>query len=128
MRRGLLITTCVALVGFAGAAMAQSGQGGYLGLNPGGHLGTPGAPPPQMGSLQGGYLGKNPGGALQQTTPTAILGPSSAPTAWCDAKSMVPGRCRNRAAADHQWCATRAPEPARYGECRRTLDLMGWPL
>ena len=126
MRRALLITTCVAVLGFAGAAMAQSGQGGYLGLDPGGHLGTPGTPPPQMGSLQGGYLGKNPGGALQQTTPAMVLGPTSAPTAWCDAKSLVPGRCRNRAVADHQWCAARAPE--RYADCRRTLDLMGWPL
>jgi hypothetical protein len=124
MRRVLLITTCVALVGFAGAAMAQSGQGGYLGLNPGGHLGTPGTPP-QMGSLQGGYLGKNPGGALQQTTPATAPGPTSAPTAWCDGFSMVPGRCRNRAAADHDWCATR--QPTRYADCRRTMDFMGWP-
>ena len=125
MRKLLLVTTCIAMMGFAGAAAAQSGQGGYLGLNPGGHLGTPGAPPPQLGSLQGGYLGQNPGGALTARTPASAPGPTSAPIAWCDGFSLVPGRCRNRAAADHDWCATR--QPNRYAECRRTLDFMGWP-
>jgi hypothetical protein len=125
MRKLMLVTICVGALGGAdGTAIAQSGQGGYLGLNPGGHLGTPGTPP-QMGSLQGGYLGKNPGGALNAKTPASAPGPTSAPTAWCDGFSMVPGRCRNRAAADHEWCATRQPE--RYADCRRTLDYMGWP-
>jgi hypothetical protein len=60
-KRMFVIVTTVLLAG-AGAAMAQSHQGGYLGVNPGGHLATPSQPPPpEFGSGQGGYLGRNPG-------------------------------------------------------------------
>lgn len=68
MRNILLTTTAILLLG-TGMAFAQSGQGGYLGLNPGGHLATSTQPPPpEFGSGQGGYLGKNPGDHL--ATPT----------------------------------------------------------
>jgi hypothetical protein len=69
MRKRIFVIAAAALLAGASAAMAQSGQGGYLGLNPGGHLTTPThARPPEHGSGQGGYLGRNPGAHL--ATPT----------------------------------------------------------
>lgn len=71
MRNRIFVLAAVALIAGAGAAMAQSHQGGYLGLNPGGHLATPTqARPPAFGSGQGGYLGKDPGAHL--ATPTQV--------------------------------------------------------
>jgi hypothetical protein len=73
MRRVLTIAATLAFFGTAGAAFAQSGQGGYLGLNPGKGVGvnTTVAPSPH-GSGQGGYLGLNPGANVRtaQTAPT----------------------------------------------------------
>jgi hypothetical protein len=57
------------LLGAAGAAFAQSQQGGYLGLNPGGHLTAAGPVVPEHGSGQGGYLGLNPGAHLTAAGP-----------------------------------------------------------
>jgi hypothetical protein len=45
----------------AGAAFAQSGQGGYLGLNPGANVPVSHGLGITQGSGQGGYLGENPG-------------------------------------------------------------------
>jgi hypothetical protein len=120
MRKILTIAATVVLIGGAGPALAQSGQGGYLGLNPGGHLLPPTSAPPQLGSLQGGYLGKNPGAAAMPLKPAAD---STAPDAWCR-NSVEPSRCRSRAAEDHAWCV--AHPGMAYAECRRTMDYMGW--
>ena len=57
------------LLGAAGAAFAQSHQGGYLGLNPGAHLTAAGPAVPEQGSGQGGYLGLNPGADLTVAGP-----------------------------------------------------------
>jgi hypothetical protein len=75
MRRVLTIAAALAFFGTAGTAFAQSGQGGYLGLNPGKGVGVNTTlAPPQHGSGQGGYLGLNPGAdvttARAQTAPT----------------------------------------------------------
>jgi hypothetical protein len=58
----LLMTTPMMLLVSIGAALAQSGQGGYLGENPGkkSPVSSTTATPPKT-SEQGGYLGENPG-------------------------------------------------------------------
>lgn len=102
-----------------------SGQGGYLGSNPGAHV-QPQPAPPQIGSLQGGYLGKNPGAQVQPPKTPGTITAESSPTAFCDSASVEPDRCRSRAEVDHKMCAGRDPE--HYMTCRRTQDLMGWRL
>jgi len=127
MRKLSLLTAGVTLLVLAGPAFAQSGQGGYLGKDPGEHALPSISSAPQIGSLQGGYLGKNPGGALKPATPASAADYLTVPTAWCE-NSIVPSRCRNRATPDHAWCADRAlGNPTRYASCRRTMDFMGWP-
>jgi len=60
-----MIAAALVLLGTGGAAYAQSGQGGYLGLNPGKNVGTSAArSAPAQGSGQGGSLGKNPGAGM----------------------------------------------------------------
>jgi hypothetical protein len=57
----------------AGAAFAQSHQGGYLGLNPGANVQVSHGLGITHGSGQGGYLGENPGANLTASaavTPT----------------------------------------------------------
>jgi hypothetical protein len=125
MRKLLLLTVCLAPLIGGDPAVAQSGQGGYLGLNAGAHAGTAGPVAPQLGSLQGGYLGRNAGATLKPPTAASAADYLTEPAAWC-ANSPVPGRCRNRAAADHAWCIANA-SPERYATCRRTMDFMGWP-
>jgi hypothetical protein len=128
MRRILSIAAALALFGtagfgMAGAAHAQSGQGGYLGVNPGGQAASSAAGAPQLGSLQGGYLGRNPG---QNATPlkrASLADYLNSPAAWCE-NSVEPSRCRSRAADDHAWCLQRGAE--RYAACRQTMDYMGW--
>ena len=77
--RTLMVMTSVGLLLTAGAALAQSGQGGYLGLNPGKNLESvsqdPVKPPPVDGSGQGGYLGEKVG----QTLPSASQDPVKPP-------------------------------------------------
>jgi len=124
MRTILTIAATLALIGAPGPGFAQSGQGGYLGVNPGGHIGASSAsPPPQLGSLQGGYLGKNPGAGVTPLKPASAADYLADPTAWCR-NSVEPSRCRPRAAEDHAWCI--AHDAARYADCRRTMDFMGW--
>jgi hypothetical protein len=103
-----------------------SGQGGYLGVNPGGHAPAHQTPPPQTGSLQGGYLGRDPGATMQPVKPRGSVDASSPPTAFCDSASVEPDRCRSRADADHEMCVKQNPD--HYMNCRRTLDLFGWRL
>ncbi|HUA52424.1 MAG TPA: hypothetical protein VMB81_09685 [Candidatus Sulfotelmatobacter sp.] len=63
MRHWLVLSAAAVLLA-SGAAYAQSGQGGYLGKNPGATAPTGQAsPPPAQGSGQGGYLGTDPGSA-----------------------------------------------------------------
>jgi hypothetical protein len=65
MKRFLMIAATLACCGMAGTASAQSGQGGYLGLNPGKNVAPQSAPAAALhGSGQGGYLGLNPGAGV----------------------------------------------------------------
>jgi hypothetical protein len=65
MRAFTFVVATKMVLAAAGPAMAQSHQGGYLGLNPGGHMiHSDVPPPPEFGSGQGGNLGKNPGAHL----------------------------------------------------------------
>jgi len=96
-----------------------SGQGGYLGAQPGAAI------PPQMGLLpSSGSPSRNPGMSAQAPKPPTIDA-SSPPTAFCDAASIEPDRCRSRAADDHKMCAHSTDD---YMSCRHTLDLFGWRL
>jgi len=114
----------LACVGAAGPSLAQSHQGGYLGLDPGARLAPPTvAPPPQLGSMQGGYLGRNPGQAATPMRPATASDYLTSPAAWCQ-NSVEPSRCRSRADDDHAWCI--AHNPTHYADCRRTMDYMGW--
>ena len=124
MRTFPIVAAALLMLGTAAGAQAQSGQGGYLGQNPAAHLAPAPAMPPQLGSLQGGYLGKNPGRDITPAKPTSLEEYLKTPTAWCE-NSIVPSRCRNRAAADHAICLQRGPDG--YASCRRTMDYMGWP-
>ncbi len=63
------LTAGVVLVA-QGSAFAQSGQGGYLGVNPGANVPTAGAVVARHGSGQGGYLGLNPGANRTETGST----------------------------------------------------------
>ena len=58
---GACAVASAVLLGAAGAAFAQSHQGGYLGLNPGAGLTAAGPATPEHGSGEGGYLGLIPG-------------------------------------------------------------------
>ncbi|MBV8166995.1 MAG: hypothetical protein JO021_09400 [Alphaproteobacteria bacterium] len=116
MRKILLALVAVTALGWAGAAFAQSHQGGYLGQNPSPQTATAVPRPPDVGSRQGGYLGLNPG---------ANLAPARAPegsAAWC-VNSPEPSRCRARAAVEHEICAAR-PSSESYAHCRRAVDQM----
>ena len=124
MRKMLLAATAaLALgIGYGGAALAQSHQGGYLGENPGTQLAA-GIAAPTRGSGQGGYLGVNPGANLRPATaPAGDM--RSSPTAWC-VSSPEPSRCRARAAAEFQICITK--DPSVYASCRFALDQMHGP-
>jgi hypothetical protein len=123
MRKIPTLAAALVLLGTAGAAHAQSGQGGYLGLNPGGQLAPAPTAAPQLGSLQGGYLGKNPGQSATPLKAASTADYLTSPEAWCQ-NSVEPSRCRSRAADDHAWCVQH--DPAGYAGCRRTMDYMGW--
>jgi hypothetical protein len=63
MRHLFVAASAIGLLLASGAALAQSGQGGYLGKDPGANAPSITTPqPPAQGSGQGGYLGKDPGG------------------------------------------------------------------
>jgi hypothetical protein len=119
----LAIAVALTLLGAAGTASAQSGQGGYLGINPGKTVGTTQQALMPTGSGQGGYLGLNPGGSLKPARPVTPAEYLTSPAAWCT-NSVEPSRCRSRAADDHAWCVQRGPND--YASCRRTMDYMGW--
>jgi hypothetical protein len=123
MRKILFAVVAVAGLALSGGAFAQSGQGGYLGANPGGHLTATSPIPPQLGSMQGGYLGINPGAHLTPKA-SAESDMTASPTAWCQAKSVEPDRCASRAAADHQYCMQQGAD--HYANCRRMMDYIGW--
>jgi hypothetical protein len=79
------------------------------------------------GSGQGGYLGSNPGPLIypqQSSVPEARPAQSQAEQmmGWCR-NSPEPSRCRARAATEHQICAGKA-SPETYGGCRHAMDQM----
>jgi hypothetical protein len=90
-----------------------------LGLGACADFPQPTAPANQAG--QGGYLGKDPGEPVTSVPPPARMATIAA--GWC-VQSPDPGRCRSRAASDHQWCM--AQNPDRYDNCRRMMDFVGW--
>ena len=62
MRHVLVAVSALGVMLGGGVAFAQSGQGGYLGTNPGANAPTTAPTQPiGPGSGQGGYLGSNPG-------------------------------------------------------------------
>jgi hypothetical protein len=120
MRKFVLAMAAVAVLGWAGGALAQSQQGGYLGQHPGAQqtATTSVARPADVGSRQGGYLGQNPGANLAPATlPQGDL--RSSATAWC-AKSPEPSRCRGSAEMNHKLCG----EASNYEACRAAYDRM----
>lgn len=75
MRRSLIALSTTVLLASAGAAFAQSQQGGYLGVNPGSNQTTSAATGSEHGSGEGGYLGKNPG-SMQSSSSVSPNDPS----------------------------------------------------
>jgi hypothetical protein len=100
MRKLFLGVATVAILAYGGSAFAQSQQGGYLGLNPGGHQSA------------GAKLA--PGNAIDDDPQTAAM-------AWCR-KSPEPSRCRGHAIEDHKQCM--AENPDHYESCRFAFDRM----
>jgi hypothetical protein len=78
MRRFLTIAATLACFGIAGTASAQSGQGGYLGLNPGKGVGSGTAPTvPAQGAGRVADRGLYPGtNAPPAASPADHLGPA----------------------------------------------------
>jgi hypothetical protein len=94
------------LVAWAATAQAQSGQGGYLGVNPGTTQqsvipSAPRTPPPP------------PSVAFSRANEMA------SPMAWCS-QSPDPSHCRGRAPVEDTICRDKAD----YGACRRAIDPM----
>lgn len=102
------------------AAYAGSGQGGYLGINPGAAATSGPAADTQVGSAQGGYLGKNPASATEH-----VAADASSPSSWCRS-SVEPSRCYGKAKLDHDYCMGKNTDPDHYASCRRALDFMGY--
>jgi hypothetical protein len=119
MRKLILALAALAVLALTPTAFAQSQQGGYLGLNPGGQVASQATTPTQPNSQQGGYLGQNPGAAQ---TPARTASADSA-TGWCTA-SPEPSRCRARAAVEHNICDKPGKTADSYGHCRFALDQM----
>src|SRR5262249_33418659 len=114
-----LALAAMLLLGAVPAAVAQSHQGGYLGLNPAHDLAartTPTEPaPPIHSSGQGGYLGLNVGANLLPQPPQETTGMMG----WC-VHSPDPSHCRGRAVVEHQICKDK-PD---YDACRALIDPM----
>jgi len=74
-----IMMSAVALLLAGGPVLAQSGQGGYLGENPGKNLLSasqdPVKPPPVDGSGQGGYLGEDAGAKLLSASQDPVKPP-----------------------------------------------------
>lgn len=79
MRTTILMTPIILLLVGGGPAFAQSGQGGYLGKNPGANLESASQdrakPSPVQGSGQGGYLGENVGANLPSASQDPVKPP-----------------------------------------------------
>jgi hypothetical protein len=72
MRRFLTIAAMLGCFGITGTASAQSGQGGYLGLNPGKGVGPGTAPTvPAQGAVHIADRGLYPGAKATPTAPAA---------------------------------------------------------
>lgn len=123
MRKLFLGVAMATVLAFGGSAFAQSQQGGYLGQNPSGHQTATLAAPTHPGSGQGGYLGIDPGARLAPAPKPAgnMAGNMmSDPMAWCSS-SPEPSRCRARAAIEHPMCLE---HPEHYAACRFAMDQM----
>lgn len=102
-------------------AQGGSGQGGYLGQNPGAGMPAVEVQPTREPSRQGGYLGLGVGANVVPLVKPTAADYLTSPTAWCTAESSRPNACRAKAAIEHDYCKTR---PDHYGACRRALDSM----
>lgn len=123
MRKLFLAAIAAATLAASGGAFAQSHQGGYLGLNPGGHQLATTSPSGVAGSHQGGYLGLNHGADLKPLAATDEQAAEArmAPRAWCKS-STEPSRCWATAERDHGSCLATSPD--NYAACRFALDKM----
>jgi hypothetical protein len=101
MRNLFLGVATAAILVYGGSAFAQSGQGGYLGLNPGGHQTA--ATPTETHAAE------------DATTPS--------PESWCQSGSAVYGRCAGKASAEHSYCMQHDPD--HYASCRSIMDALG---
>jgi len=124
VRKILFAAVAAASLALSAGAFAQSGQGGYLGLNPGGQLAAAPSAVPHPGSGQGGYLGVNPGAGLSAPKPADAAEMMVNPAAWCRTGSVEPDRCASRAMPDHQYCMAKGAD--HYATCRRMMDFIGW--
>ena len=127
-------TVALALGGCADEQMtgssppAATGQGGYLGSNPGANAPTAATNAPAApGSGQGGYLGSNVGAGAGAPTRMTEADMMKNPAMWCRMSAMDMGRCSGRSSADHAYCMEKAGgDPVAYQRCRRTMDFIGW--
>jgi hypothetical protein len=113
------------VLGTTVGALAQSHQGGYLGLNPAANIASTAPAPSVPPSHQGGYLGNNPGAHLpsaRSMSPT-LSEELSDPIAWCS-KSTDPDHCRANASVNHPICVK---DPEHYDSCRYALSQMFKP-
>jgi hypothetical protein len=125
----VLAAVAATTLALGGGAVAQSQQGGYLGINPGGHQMSSVAPVEKVGpsgipgSGQGGYLGLNPGAHLKSLPPAeeAAAEARMAPRAWCKS-SIEASKCWANAQRDHDSCMASSPD--HYEACRFALDKM----
>ena len=76
-------------------------------------------------SQQGGSLGLELAASLMPKRLAPASSFATSPAAWCD-YSVDTDRCRGRAEPDHKWCMAHAPD--HYATCRQTMDYIGWHL
>ena len=99
MRITLAATVALTLA-FGGAALAQTGQGGYLGSNPGADAGPPKPPSEEDMMIK--------------------------PAAFCMRMALDPGRCMGRGAFEHDYCREKSADRVQYTSCRRAMDFIGY--
>src|SRR5215472_15706240 len=111
MRNLFLAAVAAAALALVSAAVAQSHQGGYLGLNPGSNQTASTTPSGVPGSRQGGYLGLNHGANVKPLPPAEEQAAEArmSPHAWCKS-SVEPSRCRANAEREHASCMSTSPD------------------
>jgi len=101
MHKLFLGVATAAVLAYGASAFAQSGQGGYLGMNPGGHQTA----------------------ATPEQTRAAEDALKASPDAWCRTNSSVMDRCIGKAESEHTYCMQHDPD--HYASCRNMMDSLG---